>query len=974
MELFNTSSDHTPLCGLALSGGGIRSATFGLGVLQSLARVRMLEKFRYLSTVSGGGYIGTWLSTLLYRNGNDINKMNEVLGSGHGGGQEAHAIQHLRGYGNFLTPEPGLLSADLWAALAIWMRNTLINLFIVLSGIVVLTVIPILFGVELMPIISPDGKIDSSHIHWLLMLVLGAFFAGDLLYRWLNGMPKIFGVLHWWYCSVMVLVPCIGLAGDRILFFRPFNHLLYWYWLVMFLLVLVGIFINLKEASTQDNTIQSESNVIALIIAPTVMMFILCTAWLMRLDESDMKSASPSVWAFSGIVLVVFAGVVFSFCRDQINRKNAGADPSGSVRILFSWLVSGAVGGVLLYGVTLVVRHMSSAMGHWLTLCLGPLLVMAAFFVTSNTLNALAGREIGIAQREWWGRFWGIVVAITLGGVLLSLIAVFGPALVNWMIDQLGTAVASAGGAAAFLASMVGIVLGKGRNSGEGQSSGKIVRLLVALVPWLVLATLFIGTAYVIHTAMVDDRAEIFKHRAGCTVDHPLPGTPVGDRIACASDACPCPAELKQYVRVNNHILSQFRSDTVSVILIVAAILFLLSLHVIDVNLFSLYHFYRVRLIRCYMGATTQSRTPFSFTDFTQKDEEHQGELIRMCHLKRSFLYPILNTTVNMMHGVNGGWKQRHGASFSFTPLYTGFELPQGNMPRGCYRPSDQYMTAPDPHKDHALLLSMAMTISGAAANPMMGYSSSALFSFILTLFNVRLGRWCPNPIKKKWEKDSPGGYYYLLELLGLADLTRSYLNLSDGGHFENLGVYELVRRRCRFILAVDGEEDGQYRFEALSFLTRKCLTDFGIPIVFDSEALTALRAVQPAPQTPQPPPASAVPEFPVSGSHFAIGRICYSKVDSQAADGVIVYLKTTLTGDEPVNIFHYKANNPAFPQQSTSDQWFDEEQFENYRTLGVHVADTVIDALGISEGSLPCVDTILESQEALCCPPVKTR
>ena len=138
--------------------------------------------------------------------------------------------------------------------------------------------------------------------------------------------------------------------------------------------------------------------------------------------------------------------------------------------------------------------------------------------------------------------------------------------------------------------------------------------------------------------------------------------------------------------------------------------------------------------------------------------------------------------------------------------------------------------------------LGTAMGISGAAANPNMGYHSSAQTAFLLTLFNVRLGWWLGNPTKAKaFKKAGPifALWWLARELFGFVDESSRYLNLSDGGHFENLGIYELVRRRCRYIIAIDGEADPDYRFESLGGAVRKCRTDFGIEIRIDPKPVT---------------------------------------------------------------------------------------------------------------------------------------
>ncbi|MGB9123914.1 MAG: hypothetical protein WCE73_25080, partial [Candidatus Angelobacter sp.] len=225
--------------------------------------------------------------------------------------------------------------------------------------------------------------------------------------------------------------------------------------------------------------------------------------------------------------------------------------------------------------------------------------------------------------------------------------------------------------------------------------------------------------------------------------------------------------------------------------------------------------------------------------------------------------------------------------------------------------------------------LGTATGISGAAANPNMGYHSSAQTAFLLTLFNVRLGWWLGNPTKAKaFNKAGPTFALWWLarELFGFVDESSRFLNLSDGGHFENLGIYELVRRRCRYIIVIDGEADPDYRFESLGGAVRKCRTDFGIEIKID-----------PKPITPVPPA--------LSRAHCIVGTINYGKkANGDQETGYLLYLKSSITADEPADVEEYRRENPQFPQQPTSDQFFSESQFESYRRLGLHVVRTTFD------------------------------
>jgi hypothetical protein len=190
----------------------------------------------------------------------------------------------------------------------------------------------------------------------------------------------------------------------------------------------------------------------------------------------------------------------------------------------------------------------------------------------------------------------------------------------------------------------------------------------------------------------------------------------------------------------------------------------------------------------------------------------------------------------------------------------------------------------------------MAMAISGAAVNPNMGYHSSTAVSFLLTVFNVRLGWWLGNSLKSSFRSPGPhfGLKYAMKKLLGMANANSRYVNLSDGGHFDNMGIYELVRRRCRYIICCDGEQDAALRFRGIGNIVRKCRTDFGVNVDLPVA------------------PLQKVDGF--SSAHCVVGKIQYT----DAPEGYLLYLKATLTGDEATDVLEYRSRQRDFPHQTT--------------------------------------------------------
>ena len=343
---------------------------------------------------------------------------------------------------------------------------------------------------------------------------------------------------------------------------------------------------------------------------------------------------------------------------------------------------------------------------------------------------------------------------------------------------------------------------------------------------------------------------------------------------------------------------------------------------IINPNKFSLHAMYRDRLIRAYLGASNPERDPNPFTGFDERDNLPMADLWQRDHFGGKLL-PVINIALNLVAGSKLAWQERKAESFTVTPLHCGAAGVGYRRTGGAE--GQRY------GGENGISLGSAVTISGAAASPNMGYHSSPIVTFILTLLNVRLGAWLGNP-------GPPGNRTFQLgypsfsvgpmiaEAFGLTNNCSPYVYLSDGGHFENLGLYEMVLRRCHYIVVSDAGEDPLCSFADLGGAVRKIRIDFGISIEFDEIAIY---------------PRSDEEVRNSKGRNCAIGRIRYSEVDGpEAEDGLLIYIKPACYGDEPRDIYEYFKSNQAFPHESTADQFFTESQFESYRMLGVHTME----------------------------------
>jgi hypothetical protein len=287
--------------------------------------------------------------------------------------------------------------------------------------------------------------------------------------------------------------------------------------------------------------------------------------------------------------------------------------------------------------------------------------------------------------------------------------------------------------------------------------------------------------------------------------------------------------------------------------------------------------------------------------------------------------YHLINAAVNLPSSTDPALRERRSDFFLFSRSWCG-------APSLGYHPTSSWKADRAP-----VDISTAMAVSGAAVSSYMGLESMPSLTALLTFLNVRLGFWIRRPDKRSFTK-APGFVCLLREMTGIAMSEKeAWINLSDGGHIENTGVYELLRRRCKYIISVDGEADPQSTFQGHLTLVRHAMIDFGIRIEPD---LNSLR-----PDT--------VGRF--SQTHFMMCRVLYPKSgDKPAGYGFILYMKLSMTGNEIEMIKRYRALHPEFPHQSTLDQFFDEEQVEAYRQLGVHVAEGLFAPVLINSNKKP--------------------
>lgn len=390
-----------------------------------------------------------------------------------------------------------------------------------------------------------------------------------------------------------------------------------------------------------------------------------------------------------------------------------------------------------------------------------------------------------------------------------------------------------------------------------------------------------------------------------------------------------------------------------------AVLLFLLGFFT-NPNALSFHRYYRKQLADLFLRFSGNHKNIMLKNVFNAHSEKKTDYLAP---------YPLINTCLNLQSPGGGETFKGSKASdyFLLSPLYCGSKLTR-------YVPSDRYADYRN------MTLPAAVTISAAAVNPGLGMYSSKLLSVLMTVFNFRLGFWISNPLKLEKSRALVWWpLYFFKELLGLIGLNNRKINISDGGHIENFGAYELLRRGCRLIVAVDAGEDRSYTFTDLNNLIIRARNELGLEIRFPpgehpedvirprpSQVYSEKRFVvakiyqwwDDDKATDFPPPApDELGQFPNLKQEREVGTFVYVKSSVKAPKGKPVLDEK----EDPLKYgtYKYKIYHPEFPHESTGDQFFDEIQWESYFQLGRYIG---ADVLGVND---------LEQYEEKPAPPV---
>ena len=897
-------NDH--VVGLALSGGGIRSATISLGILQALAKHKCLSRIDYLSTVSGGGYAGAFLGGLYERwqrppanetRAEALQRVETALRDPKG-----HPIDWLRENGRYLAPN-GAGSLALAAAIAI--RNLIA-------------------------------------IH----LVIGTFFL--MLSLMLNGVRR---------SLTMGAEPGASNAWPALIqrFFEECNALL------------------TAHAVWISPVIFAAAVVLIVAVLPSGIAY-----WLVRSDE----------------------------------RRNGG-DESDRLRIVAGFLV--LAGGVC--GTLLALQSFHAQWPNDRETSVLPV-VLAGSLSVSMLLALFMAAPFGdqpgtLLRTQLTTRLRDALIA-TAAVLGLGFIDTVGQTLyvrvldgnVKYMAAGISGAFTAAATVATFAQRLAGVV------SDKTQGSIKLSANIIATIAgFSLLLMILVGFSAISHSLSWNEdwRNQIEVVRTPSDAVYEFTGSdgqkslvrpPPHTSNLCRVDdgaprkCTPLRLDLTKYgtALLATMLLSLFFGRTRSF-----------------VNRSSLATFYGTRLARAYLGASNTDRLKATnkMLDVLLPNDELALADYRP-HLRGGPL-PIINVTLNETTGGRSQVDQRDrkgmnmaigpaGISVGVKHHAAWLNTTNNNPCAGSLKPTAEPVTSKNqadqddvfrvfPETKQTVTpywptLGRWVAISGAAVSTGLGARTSAGLALVLGLLNFRLGHWWNSQIDSalrptRGSQRTPLPARLLRRLLPVHAMLLHELfarfpgtsspdwYLSDGGHFENSGAYELIRRRLPYIIICDNGADPKRCFDDLGNLVRKARNDFGAQIeLVGSDKLRALgidgvvgtlkqlgfcgrlsdaREIAAAHAANLPPSNSNASSDEVN-RYATLARIRYDDAPGQIS--ALLILRPAVLGREPLDVLNYQIAHEDFPQQSTGDQFFDEDQWEAYRRLGENMASEVFGAL----------------------------
>ena len=854
--------------GLALSGGGIRSATFCLGVVQSLAQRGLLRHMDFMSTVSGGGYLGAFLGRFYDRQRESPALAANVVEAGIANSSSA-PIRWLRKHGKYIAPAG---KSDWWVDAAIFLRNILTLHLVV--GLLVFAV----YGLA----------------NWMRYALADP---GVALLGYLGGMS-------WKDLPIGGLVWASGLG----VLWSP------WFILVELLigLRLVPIALGYWLASQDEEEAYSQPTLLVTLLA---LLGLLYVGFQGRFSVTALGAALAILLAFVSVemawrrVAAVTAAVGSGGAR--IQQLRARTQLSQDLAIWLSITVCAfyfAAIDTIGYAIYYAYGENNAAFVSILGALVGAL--VAGLPILRGAAQFLANRTSNGTGTATWSRFLGN----SFVSAIIALLLLAGPLLVISLLSHA-------------LFARLGIA---------GAAAVAVFALVISFIiawPWAVI--LINRTSLQAFYAARLARAYLGAtnpNRAGTSVDGVVPGDDV-------------------------EALHEYRPHAAGG-----------PLHLINVCINQTIDQGTLRRVGDRFGMS-MACSPLAIS------------IGKYFHAKWNVDFkpePLAPSGREKMPAAMRAQSQQDVNQ----PAVRGKPDPRPLEALGHVRGTPHPLLGADgqpPDVIELLPLRDWIAISGAAFSPGMGSETNPALSVLFLLANIRIGYWWNSGLTAGDRGARPEVSFLrrVLWLLPKVFETQTRLiaearaqfrgpwdqlwYLSDGGHFEVLGAYELIRRRVRFVIVLDGSAT----LSGFSNLQRRVRTDFGAEISHFGKARWGQAvdaAVKAAGDAEKAKPARAdwdrlaqflsleigdggpfdcllrgedVPSAMVK-KHATLYQIDYPGGDSS----VMLYISASLSGDEPLDVIDYRAHHPDFPQESTADQFFDEAQWESYRRLGEHIGD----------------------------------
>jgi hypothetical protein len=840
--------------------------------------------------VSGGGYIGTGLTRWMLAKADDGMAPSTALGFAQSELERLRSADYvknrvtgtlfeeegplawLRMHTNYLSRRLSLFSADAWTIIATYLRNLFIVWMMFWPWVAAFLFVP-WFSVWL-------GGFPHSYHQWLQAVsgiagsavgVLGAsyFFQGTRGVRHANNIPwPVEGDNRAAFGAVLLLTACLAVS--------------------------YGICCDVDHPAAERSTLDLLSSWRVYVPLAVIGTQLGLAALMARKKE---RNAQVVVVFAAVMAAAIQLALIYLIARVLADWSHAHGEDKSAARLL---------------DIHTIVRSL-----------LTPIAILAALLLGETVKAALRSTAEFADQREHQGRTHAFIVMFISAWAVSSTLVIIVPAI----LASLGPFVPALTATGSGVSLSVSIYFGY-RQSSPGKPDaraplgftllGSIGMILLAIVisicAWKAFETTAQGAIKpnLAHCVCAESKTDLKK-------DFQPPDNP--QRCSIPSEPCVERPFLDYFDALLHRFDPELLLRSLAVLAFSAVVLFFLG-NLIRMNEFSLHGFNRDRLIRGFYGGfrgIRRPRKPVLFTGFDPLDDATLYEVATLYPErlpkfdtegqvnKPPFL--VVNTALNLVKGEALAWQERKADSFTFTALRA-----------GNYRLGYRHVT----YFAQGVKLGTAMAISGAAFNPNMGYNSSGPMSFLMSVFNVRLGWWLGNPKERNWRNKDPtwSSWRLLQEAAGQTTDSGPWIHLSDGGHFDNMGLWEMVHRRCRNIVVIDASQDKNFSMEDFYAAIRKIRIDMGIEIDASGEPVMLF-------------PRSAR----ASGRCFSRFRIRYSKmnggVPAGAPDGTILYLKPCIYGREPPDVLEYAEKHADFPHESTADQFFSESQFESYRRLG---------------------------------------